>query len=500
MSGNRQSKQEQKDAAELAAVEKISSEIPCLFHDAEERSWANVLDKGHYETYAIDSPDMRRLLEGLYYNETKRNSSRGQELPDKLLKKMLGLLRVTALHDGEEKKVSLRVGADNTRILYIDLCDKQRRVVRISPAGWELIDQPPVFFRRTHYMMPLPIPERGGSPDELAPFLNTSPELFVLVKGFLLTALRPTGPYPLMVLIGPAGSAKSTFTKILRDLTDPNSNPYSGSPHDGRDLRVAALRSHVLAYDNLGKLSPEVSDALCRQATGAGNTERQYHTNNKEIRFPYVANPIILNGITEFVTRPDLLDRSIILHLEHIDSKRTEAALTREYNAKRGRIFAGMLDLMVQGCANLPSVRSESSIRMVEAIKWCEACGLTDFEKCYTQTLAGNNQAIIENNILGRGIVALMEKQERWTGIMQGLQKTLGELGFELKKEPSELSNDLREIAHALHNGHGIKVQFLKRKAHGRPIEISKVPSCPSSPSSTEGDGDKDDGHDGAKP
>src|SRR6202035_622819 len=137
---------ERKEAAELQAVEKISSEIPCLFHDAEERSWANVLDKGHSETYAVDSPQMRKHLEGLYYQETKMNTGRGEELPAKLLKKMLGLLRVMALHDGEEKKVSLRVGAENTRILYIDLCDKQRRVVQISPAGWELVDQSPVFF------------------------------------------------------------------------------------------------------------------------------------------------------------------------------------------------------------------------------------------------------------------------------------------------------------------------------------------------------------------
>jgi hypothetical protein len=35
--------------------------------------------------------------------------------------KTLNRLRVMALHDGEEKKVSLRVGAENTRTLYIDL-------------------------------------------------------------------------------------------------------------------------------------------------------------------------------------------------------------------------------------------------------------------------------------------------------------------------------------------------------------------------------------------
>jgi hypothetical protein len=191
-----------------------------------------------------------------------------------------------------------------------------------------------------------------------------------------------------------------------------------------------------------------------------------------------VANPIILNGIPEFVTRPDLLDRSIILHLQHHDNKRTEAALKRDYNAKKSRIFGAILDLMVEGVRNLPTVRLESSTRMVEALTWCAACGLEDFEHCYTQTLSGNNQAIIENNVFGRGIVALMEKQDRWTGIMSELQKTLEESGFGLgTRRPNELSNDLKEIEPALRDGHGIAVRWLKRLAHGRPIEISKVSS-----------------------
>ena len=253
-------------------------------------------------------------------------------------------------------------------------------------------------------------------------------------------------------------------------------------------LESRPLSNHVLAYDNLSQLSPKVSDALCRQATGAGNTERRYHTNQNEVRFPYVANPIILNGVTEFITRPDLVDRSIILHLEHIDTKKTEAALKRAYNAKRSRIFGALLNLMVQGVQNLPSVPAESSIRMVEAIKWCEACGLEGFGPCYEQTLKGNNQTIVENSTLGRGIVALMEKQERWTGIMKELKKTLEESGYPLPKRPNELSNDLKEIEPALRGGHGIAVKHLKRNAHGRSIELSKVSSSSSWSSSTEGE------------
>jgi hypothetical protein len=82
-----------------------------------------------------------------------------------------------------------------------------------------------------------------------------------------------------------------------------------------------------------------------------------------------------------------------------------------------------------------------------------------------------------------------MEKQERWTGIMGELQKTLEESGYNLPGRPNELSNVLKELEPALRGGHGIAVKRLKRKTHGTPIELSKVSSSSSWSSSTEGDG-----------
>jgi len=37
---------------------------------------------------------------------------------------------------------------------------------------------------------------------------------------------------------------------------------------------VRALYSHVLGFDNVSKLSLEISDALCRYSTGGGDDER----------------------------------------------------------------------------------------------------------------------------------------------------------------------------------------------------------------------------------
>jgi len=88
-------------------------------------------------------------------------------------------------------------------------------------------------------MTPLPTPEPGGSIDELEPFLNIASDQFVLVKGWLLGALRSRGPYPLMVVIGEAGSAKTTFSRFLRALVDPNKIPLGSPPRNVRDLNVS---------------------------------------------------------------------------------------------------------------------------------------------------------------------------------------------------------------------------------------------------------------------
>jgi len=60
-----------------------------------------------------------------------------------------------------------------------------------------------VHFIRRRGMLPLPEPVRGGSIDELRPFLNGATERdFVLMVMWLLSAINPAGPYPLLAVVG----------------------------------------------------------------------------------------------------------------------------------------------------------------------------------------------------------------------------------------------------------------------------------------------------------
>ena len=131
-------------------------------------------------------------------------------------------------------------------------------------------------------MLPLPMPMRGGSVEALAPFLNLNgPGDFVLIVAWLLAALRPAGPYPLLAMSGEQGSSKTVLSKILRALVDPNAAPVRSAPREERDLFIAASNGHLLAFDNLSDIPPWVSDALCRLASGGSFALRQLYTDNK---------------------------------------------------------------------------------------------------------------------------------------------------------------------------------------------------------------------------
>src|SRR4029078_9945389 len=205
-------------------------------------------------------------------------------------------------------------------------------------------------------MQPLPAPVAGGSIEALRSFLNVqSKNDFVLVVAWALAVLRDRGPYPVIVLSGEQGSAKSTFSAMLRALLDPNTAPLRALPREDRDLFIAASNGHVLAFDNVSGLPGWISDTLCRLATGGGFAVRQLYTDGDEVLFD-AERPVILNGIEEIVTRPDLADRSLFLTLEPIPDDRPppEAELRAAFEAERPRILGALLDAVVVGLKRLP--------------------------------------------------------------------------------------------------------------------------------------------------
>jgi hypothetical protein len=326
-----------------------------LFHTPDGRGFADLKINGHRETWLIRAKGFRHWLLRRFFEATRRAPS------SEALQSALNVIEAKADFDAPERVVHVRVGELDGRI-YLDLCDETWRAVEIDTQGWRVIDTPPVRFRRAAGMRPLPVPMPGGSIEELQTFLNVhSYNDFVLVVAYLLAALRPRGPYPVIAFSGEQGSAKSTLSAMLKDLLDPNTAPLRALPREDRDVFIAANNGHVLAFDNVSGLSPWISDTLCRLSTGGGFAVRQLYTDQDEILFDAV-RPVILNGIEEVITKPDLADRTLFLTLEPIreEDRHSKQELWAAFATARPRILGVLLKAVARGLEALPHTRLEN--------------------------------------------------------------------------------------------------------------------------------------------
>jgi hypothetical protein len=279
-----------------------------LFHTPAGTAFADIPVKDHRETWPIRSKRFRTWLRRCHYEST------GEAASPAAIRSALELLEARAQFDGPERAVYIRTAAHAGRI-YLDLADERWRAVEIGTDGWRVVGSPPVRFRRPAGMLPLPVPEAGGSIEALNSLLNVrSRNDFVLIVGWLLAALRSRGPYPLLAISGEQGSAKTVLSKLLKALIDPNTAPVRALSREQRELMIAANNSYLLAFDNLSGLPHWLSDALCRLATGGSFAVRQLYTDEEEVLFE-ASRPILLNGIEDVISRPDLGDRAIFLTL-----------------------------------------------------------------------------------------------------------------------------------------------------------------------------------------
>lgn len=456
-----------------------------LFHAPDGTAFADLDINGHRETWPIRSKGFRRWLTRGFWEATKGAPS------SEALQSALNAIEAQAHFEAPERIVHIRVGGLEGR-LYLDLGDDMWRAVEIDSAGWRVINNPPVRFRRAPGMKALPPPAKGGSITALRSFLNVHTDGdFVLVVAWALACLRDCGPYPIMVLSGEQGSAKSTFSAMLRALLDPNTAPLRALPREDRDLFIAAHNGHVLAFDNVSGLPHWISDTLCRLATGGGFAVRQLHSDQDEVLFA-AARPVILNGIEEIVTRPDLADRALFLTLEPISEEHrlTEQELWSGFEVERPRILGVLLDAAAEGLKRLPYTRLEKLPRMADFALWAVACETAlwprgSFWSAYCSNRDEAVEGVIEADPVAGAVRALMKSRTVWTGTASDLLNSLAEIvGEKVAKSktwpdnPRALSGRLRRAATFLRKV-GVAIGFRRQgRARSRMINITAAPSC----------------------
>ena len=207
-------------------------------------------------------------------------------------------------------------------------------------------NEPPIF-RQGSGSRALPRPERGGRIEVLTNFFNLrSVGEMILQLTWIVSALLGTPPFHILFLLAEQGSGRSFMTWILHEIIDPNVGQRRTKPANLNDLIVAAYNNYLIELDNISFFSGWLSDTLCQLATGGAFAKRGLYSNLSEITFS-AARPIIINGIVEPTSRPDLLDRVIILHPPRITGNRREYSelkaefmVTKRESRERFMIFS----------------------------------------------------------------------------------------------------------------------------------------------------------------
>jgi hypothetical protein len=290
---------------------------------------------------------------------------------------------------------------------------------------------------------------------------------FVLMVSWLVGAFLPIGAFPVLLIQGVHGSAKSATTTILRCLIDPATVPLSALPRDERELAITANNSGVIAFDNVSGVHQWLSDALCRIATGAGFRTRTLHTDADEQLFE-TRRPVALNGIDDIASRADLLDRGIGVYLKRIGDtqRKTEDEVQTQFAETHAAILGALLDAVSAGLRNLPSTKLTSLPRMADFAKWLAACESAlpwepgTFMREYLDSRQKTAEMSVENDVVAQALLRMIQTAR--SGVWEGSsEELLSELNQRVPpdrrdfnswpKTPASLGRWLRRAEPCLH-------------------------------------------------
>ncbi len=448
------------------------------------------------QRYRVRSPAFALVVRGLYAEANKR-TVRGRVLPgslsDQALAEALPTFEAMALRVLPVRNPDVRVCRWEGAV-WLDLGCPAWRLVRVQAGHWEVLDGADVPLIRPDAMRPLPEParaDRSATLDTLRGLLNVAPDRpqdFMLLVAWMVAALHPAGPYPLLALDGEQGSGKSTTCRMLRKMVDPNKADLRAPPRNEESLVIAAMSARVVALDNVSTIAPADADALCRVATGGGFSKRRNYTDGDEY-LAEVCRPVLLNGIPSLLARGDLADRALAVTLLAIpdDKRRAEAEVWRDFAAAAPAVLGLLLDALARALADMSTLHLPRLPRMADFARLvCAAApafGWTAGDMM--DAIEGNRvdavEAVIEADPVATAVRGFMEGQHgAWAGTASELlaivnDGTPDELQRDraFPKSAGRLSAHLRRIAPGLRRAGWDIVLPTTGGRRGRTIRIT---------------------------
>jgi putative DNA primase/helicase len=383
------------------------------FYDRQERCLVAVPTPAGIETLPIRSQRLRHHLVALGHDLYER-APRPADVRRVL--ELLGAIAVRAVAVEMHNRFAFLDDA-----IWIDLADGSGRAIRVDDAGWRVVEQPPISFRHHGHQRPLPLPAAGGSLSLLTDLLNLgSDDDRLLVLAWLTWAMFADAVHPVLLLVGPPGSTKTTAAMILRRAVDPSILDAIEAPRQRAELAQVLDQNAIVPLDNISRLDQRETDLLCKAASGGVFSKRKLRTDDDSV-FLRLKRAVIMTAIPIPSKAADFLDRCLRIEVRPPRSRRLEREIWATFEHSAPQILGTLLDLAAGAMRELPEVGVPREFRLVDFAQWGEAVAITlghapgRFVEAYRRNMA----SVADDAVLADPVTNAIRKlvsRDDWTG------------------------------------------------------------------------------------
>lgn len=322
----------------------------------------------------------------------------------------------------------LRSARPTPEKVVLDLGERHSSAhVEITKDGWTVQDAPPeAIFELTEASRQLPHPRRanGIQPGDghaalrrLLGWRETDPR-WLLVRGWLVAALLPNVPRPLLFMHGRAGSGKTLRAVFLLSVIDPRNELGGNFAKSETDSMVAAGARYLVGWDNITTVSEAISNMICRLVTG-GTDERRSLYSNDDLHVRDIRRTGALTGINIPLMLPDALERIIPLECGVItpDRRKSESVMRERFTKAHPAILADVLDDLSVVLGRLPRVQAKKRDRprMADFSNVLYALG-PKYDAAYVQVAEGVRREVAESDPFVQTLCAWLRDNPRFLG------------------------------------------------------------------------------------
>lgn len=393
-------------------------------------AWAFYLDndkRRYAELGSQNFEDFARVVASKYMGQPKNS----------WIKDAILLLQSEARRR-ETRGLQIRVAQDENDF-YIHI--NEFEAVKINEAGQITITDLPGLFRVFPTQENIEVDLKGDHKktlEDFKKFLFETDEQKVITIILAASYFIPNITIPALFARGTHGSGKSFLEKILAWLCDPQKAGEEGRKFPQKDdtLMVMLKRKRYLFLDNMGTITADQQDVLCRLVTGFALDDRALWT-NYDVRGASGHVIVLVNGV-EFSLKADLADRALLKTFNsNNEERKQETVLIAEFQKDKPKIMGMLIDLVARARKIEESkVKIPKDWRLKDWGSWAsriaQAMGISaeDFNKLLERQIEDVRSDVLSGSLIAQAVLRFADnligkEGKKWEGSATELLKEL---------------------------------------------------------------------------